>query len=69
MKTIQAVYEDGVFRPIGQVELPEKTTVEFEPRVLESRQTTAMLEAFEILSQSFASGQTDLAARHNEHQP
>ena len=69
MKTIQAVFENGVFRPIGQVALPEKTKVEFEPRVLESRQTDAMLEAFEILSHSFDSGQTDWAARHNEHQP
>lgn len=69
MKTVQAVFEDGVFRPIGKVVLPEKTTVEFEPRVLESQQTNAMLEAFEILSHSFDSGQTDLAARHNEHQP
>ena len=69
MKTVQAVFEDGVFRPIGQVALPEKSTVEFEPRLLESRQTTAMLEAFEILSRSFDSGQNDLAARHDEHQP
>jgi predicted DNA-binding antitoxin AbrB/MazE fold protein len=64
MKTIQAVFEDGVFRPIGNVALPEKTTVEFEPRVLEVPQSTAMLEAFEILSHSYDSGQADLAARH-----
>jgi predicted DNA-binding antitoxin AbrB/MazE fold protein len=69
MKTIQAVYQDGVFRPIGVVVLPEKTTVEFEPRVLGQQQDNAMLEAFEILSHSFDSGQPDLAARHNEHQP
>ena len=69
MKTVQAIFEDGVFRPIGEVVLPEKTTVEFEPRVLGSQPTNAMLEAFEILSHSFDSGQTDLAARHNEHQP
>jgi predicted DNA-binding antitoxin AbrB/MazE fold protein len=69
MKTVQAVYEDGVFRPIGEVALPEKTTVEFEPRVLQSGQSPAMLDAFEILSHSFDSGQADLAARHNEHQP
>ncbi len=69
MKTIQAVYKDGVFRPIGQVALPEKTTVEFEPRVLEPQQSDAMLEAFEILSHSYDTGISDLAARHNEHQP
>ena len=59
MNTVQTVYEDGVFRPIGKVTLPEKTTVEFEPRVLESQQSTAMLEVFEILSHSFDSGQPD----------
>ena len=69
MKTVQAVYEDGVFRPIGEVALPEKTRVEFEPRVLELQQGNAMLEAFEILSHSYDTGQPDLAARHDEHQP
>jgi predicted DNA-binding antitoxin AbrB/MazE fold protein len=69
MGTIQAVFEHGVFRPIGKVALPEKAKVEFEPRLLESRQSEAMLEAFEILSHSYETGQTDLAARHAEHQP
>ncbi len=32
MKTIHAVYESGVFRPLETVELPERTEVEFEPR-------------------------------------
>ena len=69
MKTVQAVYEGGVFRPIGDVALPEKARVEFEPRVIEPQQDNAMLEAFEILSHSYDTGQPDLAARHNEHQP
>ncbi len=69
MKTVQAVFEGGVFRPIGEVPLPEKTTVEFEPRVLQSPQTGAMLEAFEILSRSYDTGQTELAAQHDQHQP
>jgi hypothetical protein len=69
MRTVQAVFEDGVFRPIGEVALPEKTTVEFEPRVLEPQKGIAMLEAFEILSHSYETGQADLAARHHEHQP
>ena len=33
MKTIHAVYESGVFRPLEAVELPERTEVEFEPKV------------------------------------
>jgi predicted DNA-binding antitoxin AbrB/MazE fold protein len=69
MTTIQAVFEDGVFRPIGPVALPEKSTVEFEPRVVEFQQTDTMLEAFEILSHSYDTGQPDLAARHDEHRP
>lgn len=32
MSTIRAIYENGVFRPIEPVDLPEHTPVEFEPR-------------------------------------
>ena len=69
MKTVQAVFEGGVFRPIDDVALSENTRVEFEPRVLEVQQADAMLEAFEILSHSYQTGQADMAARHDEHQP
>ena len=34
MKTIHAVYEKGVFRPLGAVQLPERAEVEFEPRLV-----------------------------------
>ncbi len=34
MTTIHAIYENGVFRPLQPVGLPEQTAVEFEPRVL-----------------------------------
>ncbi|XZE19542.1 antitoxin family protein [Pirellulaceae bacterium SH449] len=33
-KTIHAVYENGVFRPIESIDLPEKSVVEFELRLL-----------------------------------
>ncbi len=33
-KTIHAVYENGVFRPIETVDLPEKSVVEFELRLV-----------------------------------
>ncbi len=69
MGTIQAVFENGVFRPLGDVSLPEKAKVEFEPRVLALPQSDAMTDAFEILSHSYDTGITDLAARHGEHQP
>ena len=54
---------------VDKVALPENTRVEFEPRVLEVQQADAMLKAFEILSHSYETGQPDLAARHDEHQP
>ncbi|MFM7149842.1 MAG: antitoxin family protein [Gemmataceae bacterium] len=33
-KTIHAVFENGIFRPVEPVDLPEKVEVEFEPRVV-----------------------------------
>jgi hypothetical protein len=35
MKTIQAIYENGVFRPIGPVDLPEGSRVTLEPSRVE----------------------------------
>jgi predicted DNA-binding antitoxin AbrB/MazE fold protein len=34
MKTVHAIYENGVFRPVEPVDLPDQTPVEFEPRVV-----------------------------------
>lgn len=70
MKTVHAVFENGVFRPKEQVDLPENAEVEFEPRLVRNGQAPASLEdVYAILSARFASGQSDVAARHNEHQP
>ena len=71
MKTIRAVYEKGVFRPLNQVELPECTKVEFEPKVISSEQDSqsAMKKIYELLSDSCETGDPFLAARHDEHQP
>lgn len=33
-KTIHAVFENGVFRPVESVDLPENSLVEFEPRLV-----------------------------------
>lgn len=68
--TIQAVFENGVFRPTGQVELPEHAVVEFEPRVVSEQTGTPTLDGvYEVLGRRFRSGESDVAARHNEHQP
>ena len=71
MKTIHAVYEKGVFRPLENVELPERTEVEFEPRVIRNQpaRAGAMEEIYKILSERYETGESDIAARHNEHQP
>jgi predicted DNA-binding antitoxin AbrB/MazE fold protein len=71
MKTVHAVYEQGVFRPLQGVELPEHTEVEFEPKVVSRRRAhaNARKEIYSILSERYETGVTDLAARHNEHQP
>ena len=71
MKTIHAVYESGVFRPLETVELPERTEVEFEPRpVAQPEDHNGRLEGiYAILGERYESGEHDVAARHNEHQP
>ena len=71
MKTIHAVYEQGVFRPHETIELPERTEVEFEPKVVGEKPspTGSMDEIYKIMSERYRSGEHDVAARHNEHQP
>ena len=75
-KTVHAVYEKGVFRPVEPVDLPEQTPVEFEPRVLTEAPATTqapmsegLAKIYEILGRRYSSGYKDTAARHNEHQP
>ena len=70
MNTVHAIYEDGVFRPSEKVELPEHCKVEFEPRVVENHQWPVPSEAmYAILNERYSSGEHDVAAHHNEHQP
>jgi predicted DNA-binding antitoxin AbrB/MazE fold protein len=71
MHVIQAVYENGVFRPTDHVDLPENAVVEFEPRLVDPKPTVdpSLAAVYEILSRSYETGETDVAARHNEHQP
>lgn len=71
MKTIHAIFEGGVFRPKERVDLPEHSEVEFSPKIvpIEKSRGNAMKGMREILSRKFKTGQPDLAARHNEHQP
>ena len=74
--TVHAIYENGVFRPVGPVDLPERTPVEFEPRVRaeapeppQPPMSEGLAKVYEILGHRYNSGHADTAARHNEHQP
>jgi len=79
MSTIQAIFEGGVFRPIEPVDLPEKSQVEFEPRVIDpavadqleemAKSDPDLAAIYEVLSRRRNSGHHDTAERHNEHQP
>jgi predicted DNA-binding antitoxin AbrB/MazE fold protein len=71
MKTVHAVFEKGVFRPLEAVELPERCEVEFEPRPIHpsGENGGSLPSIYAILSERYESGEQDVAARHNEHQP
>jgi len=45
MRTVRAVYENGVFRPTEPFVLPEHSLVEFEPRPLEQSEADSSLDA------------------------
>jgi predicted DNA-binding antitoxin AbrB/MazE fold protein len=70
MDTIHAIFEDGVFRPTQPVGLPEHCEVEFEPRLVDQSGSKRLLDVvYDVLSERYSSGEIDVAARHNEHQP
>ena len=73
MKTIHAVFENGIFRPIEPVELPEGTPVDVLTPPSDAGSSDSMSEGlariYAILGERYESGFTDTAERHNEHQP
>ena len=76
MTTIHAIYENGVFRPVEPVELPEHTAVEFEPRVSTKTLDTevpsmsqGLAKVYAVLGERYSSAHSDTAERHDEHQP
>ncbi len=70
MGKVYAVYENGVFRPKGPVDLPDPCEVEFEPQLIVPNQDDQSLDdVYTILSERYQSGETDVSARHDEHQP
>jgi predicted DNA-binding antitoxin AbrB/MazE fold protein len=67
---IHTVYENGVFRPTEPVNLPESSEVEVEVRrVTQASEEKHLAAIYALLSTRYESGETDVAARHDEHQP
>ena len=73
--TVHAIYENGVFRPVEPVDLPDRTAVELQLRVSGEQKPTrapmpeGLAKVYAILGERYNSGHSDTAARHNEHQP
>ncbi len=67
-KKIRAVYQRGVFRPLHPVSLPDNCEVVFEPQVVED-DARKWEPVYSVLSERYDSGEADIAARHDEHQP
>jgi predicted DNA-binding antitoxin AbrB/MazE fold protein len=68
--SIHAIYEDGVFRPLEPVDLPDRCEVVVEIRTVKTEpQRPSLDEVYAILNERFESGERDVAARHYEHQP
>ncbi len=61
------------------IELPENSQVEFEPRLIEptvadlitkvAESDPGLAAIYEVMARRHRSGNTETAARHNEHQP
>ncbi len=67
---LHAIFENGVFRPIQPVDLPERCEVEVEVRAVNAdSQRPSLDDVYAILNERFDSGEHDVAARHDEHQP
>lgn len=66
--TVKAIYQNGVFKPIEPVNLPEQSEVQV---VLPTPadDDTRLDAIYRIMGETYASGHINTAQRHNEHQP
>jgi predicted DNA-binding antitoxin AbrB/MazE fold protein len=72
MTAVRAIYENGVFRPLEPVDLPEASEVLVTParsQPLPPTNPADMAEVYDILGRRYHTGEHDVAERHNEHQP
>ncbi|HYE21790.1 MAG TPA: antitoxin family protein [Tepidisphaeraceae bacterium] len=66
--TIRAIYEDGVFKPTKPVALPEHSEVEIVLTPIPAPDD-GLDAIYEVMGRRFESGRSDVAERHDEHQP
>ena len=68
--TVHPISENGVFRPVEPISLPEYTSVELDVRVpgeqrTESPMPEGLAKVYAIPGERYDSGYPDTAARHN----
>lgn len=70
MSTVTAIYENGVFRPLEKVDLPEACRVAVVlPDVPPAPIGAALAAVHEVMAERYDSGHRDTAERHNEVEP
>ena len=70
MAIIRAIYENGIFRPLVPVDLPEGCKVVLRDLRVLGAESGQNLDAIQkIIDECYSSGHADTGERHNEHQP
>ncbi len=69
METVRGIVDHDTIRLVTPLSLPQGAEIEFEPRIVQDKPKSPPTELYRLLDQRFDSGQHDIAARHNEHQP
>jgi predicted DNA-binding antitoxin AbrB/MazE fold protein len=69
--TIHAFFENGLFRPVEPIGLPERSLVELEVRTSDDQEVVVpmsegLAKVYAILGERYNSDVTDTAARHNK---
>ncbi len=66
--TVHAIFENGVFRPVEPISLPESTSVELEVRIPDEQRTESpmsegLAKVYAILGERYDSSHSDTATR------
>jgi predicted DNA-binding antitoxin AbrB/MazE fold protein len=74
MKVIHAIFENGVFRPTEPVDLPDGSEVTIAPHLVpdptsKTQDPNHWERVHDLLSTRIETGETDMAARHDEPLP